>query len=424
MGGGTLVLLMFGMIAVGMPITFALGFAGLVFFIANDLSLMNFVLKMSTSIDSFSMLCLPFFILAGDLMNSGGITKRLFACINSFLGSIRGGLSYVCILTNAVFSAISGSSLANAAGIGTMVIKSMEEKKYDRDFSACLVTTSSLLGPVIPPSVIMVVYGVTAGVSISKMFMGGVLPGILFCLILGIYSAYQAKKLDLPRGEPFVFKEAVVNFKDAFFALMMPVIILGGIFSGVFTATESGAIACVYGIIIGKFVYKTLTWKSLVETLFKAAKTTGTIMIITATGALFGFCLTYARVPQTVAAFLADAIGSKFIMMLIFMVLYLFLGCIMSAQPIVITTVPIFAPVCNALGIDLIYFGVFVGILMSIGTATPPVGTVMFVICKNTGMSIMEYTKKMIPFFVLMAIWVLLLIIFPQIITWLPSVLA
>jgi len=421
MGGLSLVVLMFGLIALGMPITFSLGFSGLVFFLTNHLSLMIFVQKMSTSIDSFSMLCLPFFILAGELMNSGGITKRLFACINSFLGSIRGGLSYVCILTNAVFSAISGSSLANAAGIGTMVIEAMNEKGYNKDYSACLVTTSSLLGPVIPPSVIMVVYGVTAGVSISKMFMGGMLPGILFVLILSVYAAVMGKKLELPRGEPFVFKQAMIGFKDAFFALMMPVIILGGIFSGIFTATEAGAVACVYGIIVGKFIYRTLTWDTLVKTLFKAAKTTGVIMIITATGALFGFCLTYARVPQTVAKFLAATVGSKAIMMLIFMVLYLFLGCIMSAQPIVITTVPIFAPVCNALGIDLIYFGVFIGILMSIGTATPPVGTVMFVICKNTGMSVIEYTRKMLPFFGLMVVWLVLLIAFPQIITFFPN---
>jgi tripartite ATP-independent transporter DctM subunit len=421
MGGLTLILLMFVFIAIGMPITFSLGVSSLLFFFTNKLSLMIFIQKMSNSIDSFSMLALPFFILAGDLMNSGGVTKRLFNFINNILGSIRGGLSYVCILTNAIFSAISGSSLANAAGIGTMVTKAMDEKNYDHDFSTCLVTSSSILGPIIPPSVIMIVYGVTAGVSISRMFMGGVIPGILYCLILGAYCFFMGKKLNLPKGEKFEFKKAVLSFKEAIWALLMPVIILGGIFGGIFTATESGAIACVYGIIIGKFVYKDLSWKDLVHTFYKSAKTTGNIMIITATGALFAFCLTYARIPQAVAATLSSVISSKVIMMMLFTVVYLFLGCIMSAQPIVITTVPIFAPVCTALGIDLIYFGVFIGILMSIGTATPPVGTVMFVMCKNRGISIEHYTKKMIPFFVLIVLFCLLLVLFPSIVTFLPN---
>ena len=417
-----IIIAMFVLVLLGMPITFALGFSSLAFFITHDLSLMTFVQKMSISIDSFPLLALPFFILAGNLMNSGGVTTRLFECINNMMGKIRGGLAYVCILTSVVFSAMSGSSLANAAGLGTLQIKAMEQG-YEKEFSASLVASAAILGPIIPPSVIMIIYGVTAGVSIRDMFMGGVIPGIIFSLMLAVMCWRFARKFNFPRGEKFNAKKAFKSLLNAFWALLVPVIILGGVFSGVFTATESGAIAALYAMIIGLFVYRTMTWKDLLRVLYETGKTTGTILMITATGSLFGFCLTFSQVPQTLAAVLGTAVTSKALLLIIFMLVYLFLGCIMDGGASVITTVPIFVPLCNAFGIDLVFFGVFIGILMSIGTVTPPVGTAMFVLCRNTGMTIERFAKKMIPFYIAMAIFVLLLIAFPQLITFLPNAL-
>jgi tripartite ATP-independent transporter DctM subunit len=343
------------------------------------------------SVDSFPLLALPFFILAGNLMNNGGITRRLFAFANSLLGSIRGGLSYVAIVSSALFSAMSGSSLANAAALGTIQIKAMQEQNYDKEFSATLVTTAAVLGPIIPPSVIMIVYGVTAGVSIQKMFMGGILPGILFCFLLAVMCKYYAKKLSLPVGEKFSFHIAWRGFKDAVWALLAPVIILGGIFTGIFTATESGAIASVYVLIVGLFIYKDLKPGDLREILLSTAKTTGTILLIAATASVLGFCLSYARLPQSLAVWLTGVIHSKLALLAIFTIVYLFLGCIME------------------------------GILMSVGTITPPVGTVMFVICRNTGLSVERYSRVMLPWFSIIIIFCLLLLVFPQIITFLPN---
>jgi len=415
------VLLLFALILLGVPITFSLAASSLVFFFANHLSLVTFVEKTASSVDSFALLALPFFILAGNLMNKGGITRRLFKCVNNFMGAVRGGLCYVCILTSVIFSAMSGSSLANAAGLGTLQIKALQEEGYDLRFCASLVSSGSILGPIIPPSVIMIIFGVTAGVSIKKMFIGGIVPGLIFSAALIVLCAILGKKNNFPRGEKFNFKKAMRGFFDAIWALLVPVIILGGIFSGVFTATESGAIAAIYATIVGLLVYRTMSFRDFLDALLETGKTTGTILMITSTGSLFGFCLTYARVPTILASALLNVINSKYILLLIFMLVYLFLGCIMDGSAAVITTVPIFVPLCNAFGIDLVYFGVFVGIIMSIGTMTPPVGTAMFVICRNTGLTIEEYTKTMVPYYGLMVAFVILLVAFPQLVTWLPS---
>ncbi|MDR2946366.1 MAG: TRAP transporter large permease [Candidatus Adiutrix sp.] len=423
MSGLALLLTMFGLIALRVPITFSLGIAGLSFFILNGIPLNSFASKLAVSVDSFPLLALPFFILAGNLMNNGGITRRLFALADALLGSVRGGLSYVCIISSMIFSALSGSALANAAGLGTIQIKAMEERGYDKEFSACLTASAAVLGPIIPPSVIMIIYGVTAGVSIKEMFLGGMLPGLVLSGMYAVMCFYYGRKLNFPKGDKFNPREAWRAFKDAFWALMTPTIILGGIFGGVFTATEAGAVACLYTFIVGLFIYRDLKIRDIGKILLDSGKNCGAILFIAATASVLGFCLTYARVPQSLAAILVEYISNKYALLLIFMVVYLFLGTIMDGGAIVITTVPIFVPLCTALGIDLVYFGVFVGILMSLGTITPPVGTAMFVICRNTGLPIERFTISMLPWFALIAVFVILLVFVPQIITWLPAVM-
>jgi len=426
MSGIALVVLMFVLIFLGLPVTFSLLGSCLVFFLTNDLPLASFVQKMAVSMNSFSLIALPFFVLAGNLMNTGGITKRLFAFANELLGWLRGGLCYVAIVSNAIFSALSGSAMANAAGLGLMTIKEMKENGYDEDLSTCLIASASILGPIIPPSVILIVYGVTASVSIKKLFLGGIAPGVLFCILMAIFVNLLGRKNGkIPPKSDIHFSAQSLwkSFKGAFWALLMPVIILGGVFSGVFTATESGAIACLYAVIIGLFVHKDMTPKDILHTMLDTGKTTATILVISGAASLLGFCLTFDRVPQELAAAMVDMISSRAVMMVIFMVVYLFLGCIMGATAIVITTVPIFAPICTAMGIDLVYFGVFVGILMSVGSITPPVGTVMYVLCDKLGMSIERYTQKMIPWFGLVVVFCLMLAFCPQIITFLPNLM-
>lgn len=417
------ILIMLALVIIGMPVSFTLGISSLLFFLMNDISLGTFAQKMAMSVDSFSLLALPFFVLAGNLMNTGGVTKRLFKLADAIFEGVRGGITYVCIVSGALFSAMSGSAIANAAGLGTIQIEALEERGYDTAFAACLISSVSILGPVIPPSVGMIVYAVTAGVSVSKMFLGGILPGVVLCLIYAVYCSAYAKRLNLPAGKRASLQRILHELKDAFWALMAPVIILGGIFSGVFTATESGAIACIYTLFVSMFVYKDVTLDMLVKTVLDAGRSTGSILLVSATGGLFGFCLTYAQMPQNLAAMLTNYISNKVVLILLLTLVYLFLGCIMSPTAAIITTVPIFIPICNALGVDLIYFGVLVAILMSIGTITPPVGTVMFIVCRHTGITIDRFTRIMIPWFGMIGIFILILVFFPPVITILPNIL-
>jgi tripartite ATP-independent transporter DctM subunit len=422
MSGLHLILMLFSLIAIGAPITFSLGVSSLTFFIINGIPLSIFAQKLAMSVDSFPLLALPFFILAGNLMNNGGITKRLFKFANAFLGGIRGGLSYVCILSSMLFSSLSGSALANAAGLGAIQIKAMEEHGYDKEFAATLTASAAILGPIIPPSVIMIIYGVTAGVSIRSMFLGGILPGALLSLMYAAMCFYYGRKFNFPKGDKFNPRVAWEGFKDAVWALLAPLIILGGIFSGMFTATEAGAVACLYSFIVGLAVYKDMKISDLSKVILDAGKTTGAILFIAATAAVLGFCLTYAMAPQALASVLVEHINNKYALLVIFMVVYLFMGCIMEASAIVITTIPIFMPLCVALDIDLIYFGVFVGILMSIGTITPPVGTAMFIICKNARISIERFSAIILPWLGVIMLFILLLVFFPQIVLTLPAV--
>ena len=419
--GAWIIVIMFLLIFVGVPITYSLGIASLWFFLVSDLPLTTFAQKLAVSVDSFTLISLPFFIIAGNVMNRGGITRRLFTFCNDLLGNIKGGLNYVTVFTSLIFSAMSGSALANAAGLGTLQIKAMEEKHYSKEFSACLVTTAAVLGPIIPPSVIMIVYAVTAGTSIQSMFMGGVLPGILYAVILLITCKAACRKYDFPRGERVRFLKLLDSFKRAIWALLAPAIILLGIFSGIFTATESGAIAAIYSVFVGVFVYRDLTLQDVKNVLLESAKTTGTILFISATATVLGFCLSIDQVPLKLANYLAGTISNKYILLVVLVVVYLFLGCIMDGSAIVITTVPIFAPLCTMMGIDLVYLGVLIAILMSVGTITPPVGIAMFVISKNTNIPIERFTRLMIPWYALIMVFLMLLVFIPQIVTFLPQ---
>lgn len=417
------IIIMFILVALGVPVTFALGIASLVFFLQHSVPMITFAQTFLVATDSFSLLCLPFFILAGNLMNTGGVTKRLFNFCDALMGHIRGGLSYVTVVSSAIFSAISGSALANAAGLGTMQIKAMTERGYPKNFSTSVVTAASVMGPIIPPSILMVLYGITAGVSIQKQFVGGIIPGILYALCCCAMCFYYSKKYNFAKGEKFKLRRVWTEFKDSVWALLAPVIILGGILSGLFTATESGAVACVYVILVGLFVYRELTPKQIWECFLESAKTTGSILLIAATAAVLGFCMTYDMIPQKVATALTSSVSSTTVMMLIFTLIYLFLGCIMEGSAIILTTVPIFVSICQSMNIDLVYFGVFVSVLLSVATVTPPVGTVMFVICKKNDMTIGQYFRNMLPWFGMIIFVCLMVAFFPVITTFLPTLL-
>lgn len=418
-----LIILLLVAILFGAPITFALGIASLVFFITQGIPLDAFAQRLAVGVDSFPLLAAPFFIMAGNLMNSGGITRRIFRFSNSIVGHIRGGLGHVNILGSMIFAGMSGSAIADAAGLGNIEIKAMTEAGYDMEFSAAVTTASAVIGPIIPPSTIMIIYGVTAGVPIDRLFMGGIIPGILIGLSLMALVYFYSLKNNYPKLDKFSFKEFYASFKDTFLALLTPLIIIGGILGGVFTPTEAGAVAALYALIISLVVYKEIKIRDLPKIFFETALTSGVILFIVSTASIFGWSLSFEQTPQIVAGFLASITTNDVLLMLMLMAVFIFMGMIMEASAIVITTVPIIIPLLNALGIDLIYFGVILAIVMSIGTITPPVGTVMFIICKITGLTIEKYTKIIFPWFLVLISVVLLLIFIPQLILFIPSLM-
>lgn len=417
----TLIIILFLLIALGMPISFALGITSLTFFSEHAISLQTFAQRFAVGLDNFGLMAAPFFILAGVIMNRSGITSKIFNFANSIVGPLPGGLGHVNIFASTIFAGMSGTAIADAAGLGPIEIKAMTDHGYDLKFSTAVTAASSVIGPIIPPSTVMIMYGITAQVSISKLFLGGVIPGLIIALAeMGLVAIYSLKR-HYPRSDQFSWYSLWNTFKEAIWAMITPIIIIGGILGGIYTPTEAGAIASVYALICGICIYKTISWKDIPSILWETALTSGVILVIVSTASIFGWCLTFAKVPQAVAAAISAITSHKTVMLLIITAIYLFLGMIMETTAIILTTVPIMLPVVKLLGIDPIYLGVLIAIIMSIGTITPPVGTVLFILSKVTGLSIEELTVEMVPWYALLAIVLLLLIFFPDLVMFIPS---
>lgn len=379
--------------------------------------------RMYSAMDSFPMLALPFFILAGELMEAGGISKRLIRFASALVGHIRAGIAMVAIVTSMFFAAISGSAVATAAAVGGILIPAMIEKGYDKDFAAAVIGTSGPIGVIIPPSVPMVIYGVSAGVSIGNMFLGGFIPGVLIGLSL-MSVAYLVGGARGYKGEQRVsLREVWGAFKESILALIMPVIILGGILGGVFTPTEAAAIAVVYSAIVGSVCYKGLKWDKIPDILEKTAIGTGTIMLIIGTASLFAWLLTSYQIPQMVGDFLLGISSNRIIIFLLINVILLIVGMFMETNAAIIMLTPILLPVIQPLGIDPIFFGVMMIINLAIGMATPPVGVTLFVACNIVNKSIKEIMSVTSLFLLAMIAILLLIVVFPDIVLFLPRTL-
>ncbi len=417
-----LLLVMLGLILINVPVTYALGLSSLYFFMTQDINFMQFVLKLTATLDNFAFLAAPLFIFCGNLMNKGGVTDRIFDFACSLVGHVRGGLGHVNVLGSAMFAGMSGSAIADAAGLGPIEIKSMTDHGYDKEFAVALTGASAVIGPIIPPSNIMILYGVVAEVSISRLFLGGAVPGLLMAVCEMIMVYIFALKRGFPCNNTFSLKRVWKEFKRSFLSLGTVLVIMVGILSGAFTATEAGSVASLYVIIISLLVYKEISWKGIWKSSKEAAAYSGVILLLCGVAGVFGWCLSFVRAPQLAANWIISITTNKTLVLFLFMILYMFLGMLMEASAVVLCTVPIVVPLFKVMGIDLVYFGVLVGILMSIGTLTPPVGTVMFILCKMNDITIQRWTKFMTPWMVLLVGLVILMIFFPQIITWLPTV--
>ncbi len=376
-----------------------------------------------TGADSFPLIAVPLFILAGDVMQKGGMSRRLVGFANSLIGHIRAGLAYVNVLASVFFAAISGSSPATVAAIGSNLIPEMEKVGYGRQFSASLTAASGMIGVMIPPSIPFIIYGVTAEVSIGKLFLAGVIPGILFALMF-MFVARLLLRGDEKIAESksdFSGKAVVHSFRESVWALLVPVIILGGIYSGIFTPTEAGAVAVVYAAFVGMFVYRDIKLADFPEILAGSAITSGTILILVIMATAFGRVITLAQIPSDLATALTSLSDNPIIILLLINLLLLVIGMFMETISSIIIMTPILLPVTVALGVDPIAFGVIMTVNLAIGFCTPPLGVNLFVASSISGVSIERLSKGILPFFAGMVVLLMLITYIPAISLSLPS---
>lgn len=406
------------------PVTFSLGIASIITAIYVKMPLITVVSKMVKGIESSSLLAIPFFILAGEIMGAGGISKRIIQFSNVLVGRVRGGLGLVNVLASMFFGGISGSAVADTSSIGAMLIPMMKDTGYDDDYSVAVTVTSSCQGVIIPPSHNMIIYSLVAGgVSVGKLFMGGIIPGILLGLALMIISYVLAVKRNYPKGEAIGFKEGIKISIDAFFGVFTAVIIIVGVLTGIFTATESAAVACLYAFIITFFVYKEIKIKEMGNILFKSLKTLALVLSLIATAKAFGHMLAFLQVPALATNALLTISQNPIILLLLINLLILVLGCIMDMAPLILILTPILLPVVTQLGMDPVQFGIVLILNLGIGLCTPPVGGALFVGCAIGEVSIEKVTKSLIPFYVTMIVVLLLITFVPQIVMFLPNLL-
>jgi len=419
-----LVLSFIGMALIGVPVAYALCLSvSFVLFYYMDLPQVLITNTMFSGIDSFSFMAVPFFMLAGAFMSAGGVTKRLVGVAQAMVGSFTGGLAQAVAVAGMFFAAISGSSAATTAAIGSTMVNEMERKGYRRELATGIVAASGTVGIVIPPSITFVVYGVIANVSIGDLFMGGVLPGLLMGGVMCSMGWYIAKKEGIPPEGSFSIVRLLLTLKDAFWALMTPVIIIGGIYGGIFTPTEAAAVAAVYGIVVGLFIYRELKITDFPEIVFKAVIGSTLIMFLVGAAKAFGWLMTNLQIPHHVGAAVVSLTSSPIVFLLIMNVLLLVLGTLVNASAAVVILTPIFLPVAMHMGIDPLHFGVIMVVNLAIGCITPPVGLDLFVASAITKVPLEKVMKATLPYLFSLICALLIITMVPAISTFLPNAL-
>ncbi len=421
----TLFITLLALLLFSVPIGICLGLATMIVMVFVDGTPPMVLLARSvvTGADSFPLIAVPLFILAGDLMQHGGMSRRIVGFANALIGHIRGGLAYVNVLACVFFAAISGSSPATVAAIGSNMIPEMEKVGYTRRFSGALTASSGMIGVMIPPSIPFIIYGVTAEVSIGKLFLAGVVPGILFALMFMLVARILLRNDKTVQESTTTFSGVGVwvSFRTSIWALLVPGIILGGIYSGIFTPTEAGAVAVVYAVIIGIFVYRDITFADLPAILAGSAKTSGTILVLVIMATAFGRLITLARIPTELAATITSLSDNPIIILLLINLLLLVIGMFMETISSIIIMTPILLPVATALGVDPIVFGVILTVNLAIGFCTPPLGVNLFVASSISKVSIERLSRAILPFFVGMLVLLILITYVPAITLALPS---
>ncbi|MBQ6322900.1 MAG: TRAP transporter large permease [Lachnospiraceae bacterium] len=426
MNAGIMFLIFIVLIAFGMPIAYALGVSAMAYVWANGLSLTMIAQKMTTSLESFIYVALPLFILAGDIMTTGSITRKLVGIAKAIVGSFKGGLAYVNVVVSMLFGGIQGMAAADTVAIGSLLIPAMKEEGYDPGFSTAVTVASSCIGAVIPPSFLFIIFGSITGTSIGSIFMAGLIPGILLGLLQICYVYYlghsKKHKNKIPEGEKLTWKDRGKLLLKGLPTLGLPVIILGGICFGIVTTTESAVLAVVYATIYC-FITRDITVKEYAKLLIRDAETIGSCMIILSTCSLFGYILTSERIPDAIIKLLLSISNNKYILIIIITLFLLFIGTFMDATPAIMIMGPILLPVLTDLGLNPVTVGVFVSFAMVIGCITPPVGSCLYLAAPISGLSIKEISKATIPFIGIAAFEIILVGMIPWLTTFVPRAL-
>ena len=414
---------LFGLAAIGVPIALAMlvGAAVYLGISGRDLGLAAEQMIQGT-FNGFIVLAVPLFIFAANVMNAGTISDRLMNFCIAVVGRFRGGLAYVNIVTSVIFSGMSGSAIADAAGIGKITTEMMiKGGRYDRGFSAGLTAATAVIGPIIPPSIPMVMYALVSDTSIGYLFLGGIGPGLLITLVLSIHTFILARVRQFPVEAPVPLRKIPGITFEALPALMMPVVLLAGIYGGAITPTEAAAIAAAYALVLAAFFYRALSLRDLYRVISESARSSAAIGLVIAAALVLNYIVASENIPNLLAGALAGREFSPLGFMLSLNILILILGCFLDASTIILVVIPLFIPTCNALGIDLVYFGVVIVVNAMIGLITPPYGMLLFVIDKTTGITVTEQTRAILPFFLILVVALLGMILVPDVILWLPE---
>ncbi|MEW6548922.1 MAG: TRAP transporter large permease [Spirochaetota bacterium] len=418
-----IILSLLGLMALKVPVAWAMIISSVLALLADgSLPMIIVAQRLWGGLESFPLLAIPLFVFAGNLMNIGGGAERIFAFCMSIIGHVKGGLAYVNVLSSIIFAGMSGAATADAAGLGQIEIEAMLKEGYAPEYSAAITAASSIIGPIIPPSIPFVIYGVMAQVSIGSLFLAGLVPGLLIGIMLLLMIYFPMRRSSMKVRPRSTFKQIAAAFKDSFWALLAPVIILGGIFSGVFTPTEAGAAASLYALILG-FIYKRIKLKDLPKLLGDTMLATAQVTFTVAAAGLFGWILTRYNFPSAVTELLLSVTSNKYVALLLINIALLILGCFIDATALLIMMTPVLIPIANSFGISLIHMGLIVVICCMIGINTPPVGICLYIVSDIAKASMAKVVKQMMPFYIAYLVSLFFISAFPQISLFLPNLI-